>query len=277
MKKLIIILCFVALISLHFSDAYIPLEVNDNKINMDETQSGDGIFTFNKEITDSEIDKLLDKTIVFNGAEYDIEEEILVNLEVDLDKGYKNDVKYSYVFSESIDLTKASIYNPLEIEVIGEKLKIVDIVLDDSFKVEVGKEYEFDSGDSISAFDKGIKLVRVGSAGAIVVDVDGVTQTIASNSIKTINGIEIFNKWTYYDSNNQAASSAVLIVGKEVFKTYKGGDSYEGNPLWGWYIGNLKDKSGHYIGVKNNPDWNKIDSEKCVNLQMGIWIFVCLI
>ncbi len=44
-----------------------------------------------------------------------------------------------------------------------------------------------------------IKLESVGSSGAIVVSVDGVTETISSGNTETVNGIGIFNKETYYE------------------------------------------------------------------------------
>lgn len=48
------------------------------------------------------------------------------------------------------------------------------------------------------AYNKNIELIDVGSAGAVIVSVDGVQDTISAGATKNINGVEITNKWTYY-------------------------------------------------------------------------------
>ncbi|MBU1255721.1 hypothetical protein KKH35_02525, partial [Patescibacteria group bacterium] len=112
---------------------------------------------------------------------------------------------------------------------------------------------------------------------------------------ETVNGIEITNDETFYDSNNQAASAATLIVGKDAQETYKDGDAYPGedkdNPDWVWNTGNLNDKSatttsttaeftGPYMGVENNFIFND-DSDnppkvgECIDLPNN-YISLCL-
>ena len=259
------ILIFVLMVSLVSA---VPVKVENKNIELTEIQ--DNLFT--KIITDADgVDRLLDATMIFQGSEYDIEEILPVNIEVDLDKGYENDVKYYYIFSETIDLTKATQLDPLEIKFLGKTLKIVGVTTD-SITGFVGENYPLDSGDTFVVDGKPIKLVRVGSGGAIVVDVDGVTETIKSEETKNVNNVNIFNLETYYNSNNQAASAAEISVGE--FKTYKNGDSY--NSDWNWVIGNLNEKSatiipdkevkGPFIGVKNKPAWKDLDSENCFGL-----------
>lgn len=65
--------------------------------------------------------------------------------------------------------------------------------------------------DNVIISDKNIKLLRVGLERAIIVDVDGITETISSGSTKTVSGIEIVNDETFYDNDNEVASSATII------------------------------------------------------------------
>ena len=250
-------------------------------------------YTMDIELADDDIDNLLDGTISFQGAEYDVEEFIEINqagnavsAETSLtsaEDDYQTDVvlevardsiKYYYAFSESIQVNITTSSDPLNIKFLGKTLKITDI--DDNtegkFTAYVGSEYFLDSGDSVVASGKTVKLVRVGSAGAIVVDVDGVTETLSSSTTKTINGIEIVNDETFYDSNNQAASSASLIIGKDAQETYKDGDAFAGedkdNPDWVWNVSNIKESTlsttasttaeftGPFFGIENDFIYN---------------------
>ena len=63
---------------------------------------------------------------------------------------------------------------------------------------------------------KNIALVRVGSANAVIVDVDGALETISANQIKTIysstNNIEIKNKETFFEDYDSPSNAATLII-----------------------------------------------------------------
>ena len=274
-------------------------------------------YTMDIELADDDIDNLLDGTISFQGAEYDVEEFIEINqagnavsAETSLtsaEDDYQTDVvlevardsiKYYYAFSESIQVNITTSSDPLNIKFLGKTLKITDI--DDNtegkFTAYVGSEYFLDSGDSVVASGKTVKLVRVGSAGAIVVDVDGVTETLSSSTTKTINGIEIVNDETFYDSNNQAASSASLIIGKDAQETYKDGDAFAGedkdNPDWVWNVSNIKESTlsttasttaeftGPFFGIENDFIYND-DSDnppkvgECIDLPNN-YVSICL-
>jgi len=286
MKKFPIIL-IIFLINLAFAEAYIPLNIDGKTVNIEGIKSADeGIFLFNKIMTDEDVEKLRDSAITFQSSDYDIEENVMMNIKVDLEKGYKSDIGYYFMFSEPIDATKATRSRPLEIRFLGKNLKILDA---DNDEITVyNTDYEdlfFNSGDRIEKDGKIIRLARVGSGGAIVVDVDGVTETIASGATETVNGIDIVNEETHYDSNNQAASAANLIISKDLFKTYKNGDEYPDNPQWKWDINNLNEKAptiildnelkGPYIGVKYDSSWEKLNEEACVNLPNN-YLSICL-
>jgi len=274
-------------------------------------------YTFDQALADDDIEGLLDSTITFQGVEYDVEELLVINqagnpLTVEtsltsLEDDYQTDVvmevardsiKYYYAFSESIQANKTSVSDPLEIKFLGKILKIIDVddTTEGKFTAYVGSEYFMDSGDLAVVDGKTVKLVRVGSAGATVIDVDGVTETISSGSTRIINGIEIINDETYYDSNNQAASSATLIIGKNAQETYKDGDAYieedKDNPDWVWNVGNIKDStisttdstsaefSGPYFGIENDFIYND-DSDnppkigECIDLPNN-YLRICL-
>ncbi|MBI2508185.1 hypothetical protein HYV89_04485 [Candidatus Woesearchaeota archaeon] len=259
----------------------------------------------------------MDGTITFQGAEYDIEEFLEINqagnkVSVDTsltssEDDYQTDVvlevardaiKYYYAFSEAIQVNKTTSSDPLSIKFLGKTLKITDVDddTDGKFTAYVGSEYFMDSGDSVVVNGKTVKLVRVGSAGAIVVDVDGVTETISSGSTKTVNGVEIVNDETFYDSNNQAASSASLILGKDAQETYKDGDAYAGedkdNPDWVWNVSNIQasttsttpsttaEFTGPFFGIENDFIYND-DSDnppkigECIDLPNN-YVSICL-
>ena len=280
--------------------------------NISDTQT----YTLDQELADDDISSLFDGTINFQSSDYDTAEVLEINqagnaVEVATsltasEDDYQTDVvleiardsiKYYYTFDETINVNKTTSSDPLEIKFLGKTLKVTDIDDDTEgkFTAYVGSEYFLDSGDSVVASGKTVKLVRVGSAGAIVVDVDGVTETLSSSTTKTINGIEIVNDETFYDSNNQAASSASLIIGKDAQETYKDGDAFAGedkdNPDWVWNTGNLKDGTatttsttgeftGPYLGIENDFVYND-DSDnppkigECLDMPNN-YVSICL-
>ncbi|MEK6934703.1 MAG: MopE-related protein [Nanoarchaeota archaeon] len=68
-----------------------------------------------------------------------------------------------------------------------------------------------DVGDRFVIDEKTITLENVGEGGAILVDVDGVRESISASNTKTVNGIEITNDETYY-TNEVSERSAILIL-----------------------------------------------------------------
>ncbi|MBI2105431.1 hypothetical protein HYT56_01175 [Candidatus Woesearchaeota archaeon] len=315
MKKLIFL--GIILISLIFANNVLAESSVVEDIPLGSNISDTQTYTFNQELTDADIPDLLDGTITFQDAEYDVEEFLelnqagnsikietsLTSSEDDYGSGIffevsRDSIKYYYAFSEAIQVNKTTSSDPLTIKFLGKTIKITDI--DDStegkFTAYVGSEYFMDSGDSVVVEGKTVKLVRVGSAGAIVVDVGGVTDTISSGSTKTVNGIEIVNDETFYDSDNQAASSATLIIGKDAQETYKDGDAYVGenpdDPDWIWNVNNIKsgnfattssttaEFTGPYFGIENDFIYND-DSDnppsvgECLNLPNN-YLSICI-
>ncbi|MBI4009881.1 MAG: hypothetical protein HY361_01640 [Candidatus Aenigmarchaeota archaeon] len=280
--------------------------------NISDAQS----YTMDIDLADDDIESLIDTAITYQSSDYDVEEVVLINqagnavtVETSLtssEDDYQTDVvleiardsiKYYYAFSETIEVNKSTSSDPLEIKFLGKNLKItgVDDTDNTKFTANVGAEYFLNSGDSVVVESKTVKLSRIGSGGAIVVDVDGVTETIGSGATKTVNGIEIKNDETFYDSNNQAASAATLIVGKDAIETYKDGDAFVGedkdNPDWVWNTNNLNSKlattisttaefTGPFLGIENDFIFND-DSDnppkvgECVDLPNN-YVSICL-
>ena len=273
-------------------------------------------YTLDVELGDDDVESLLDTEITFQSSDYDIEELLEINQAgnavvvatslTSSEDDYQTDVvleiardaiKYYYVFSETIQPNDSTSANPLEVKFLGKTLKLTSIDDTDNtkFTAQVGAEYFLNSGDSVVSEGKTVTLSRVGSGGAIVVDIDGVTETVPSSSTETINGIEITNDETFYDSNNQAASAATVIVGEDAQETYKDGDPYVGedddNPDWVWNTNNLNSKAatttdttaeftGPYLGIENDFIYND-DSDnppkvgECIDLPNN-YVSVCI-
>jgi hypothetical protein len=205
-------------------------------------------------------------------------------------------IKYYYAFDESIKLNSTTSSDPLNIKFLGKTLKItsIDSSTNTKFTAYVGTEYFMDVDDSVEVNGKTVTLKNVGSGGAVVVDVDGVRETISASSTETVNGIEITVDETFYEED-KAQRSATLIVGKDSQETYKDGDAYVGedtdDPDWVWDIGNLNTQSsttinsnsahsGPYIGIENDFVWNDasdnpISVGECVDLPNN-YVSICL-
>ena len=277
-------------------------------------------YTLDQELSDDDVSSLFDGEINFQGSTYDTSEVLEINqagnaVEVvtsltSSEDDYQTDIvlevakdsiKYYYIFDEAISVTNTTSSDPLEIKFLGKTLKITDTddTTSNKFTAYVGAEYFLNSGDSVVVSGKTVKLVRVGSAGAIVVDIDGVQETVSASQTKTINGIEVKNDETFYDSNNQAASAANLVVGKDAIETYDDGDAYVGedkdDPNWVWNVGSISgtdaaitstttkttaEFTGPYFGIENDFIYND-DSDnppkvgECIDLPNN-YVSICI-
>jgi len=220
---------------------------------------------------------LQDTSISFQDDTYDVHEEIIVadntgsptspSVETSLtandwDMGSnvylllnKDSLVYRYVFDESIDLTKASSDEPLEINFLGKTLVITNVSLGTTqITVRVAEEYPLFVGDSVTVNGKKVTLKNVGSSGtSAVVDVDGVTSTVGTSS-KTVNGLKVQVKETFY-SDTMSERMATLLIGTDTVKTFSDKDPYIGEdkntPNWVWDLSGLT-ASPRYIGIEND-------------------------
>ncbi|MBS3095701.1 hypothetical protein J4231_03400, partial [Candidatus Woesearchaeota archaeon] len=213
----------------------------------------DNSTTLDKEIGPTKLDSLFDGTITFKSTDYDVKEELvsgqspsagtetfvtvatsLTSSEDDYETGVfleavRDSLKYYYIFDDTIMINSSTTTDPLTIKFLGKTLKVTNVPNDDGtkFTAYVGGEYFMQVGDSVEVEGKKVSLDNVGSSSAIVVSVDGVTETISSGSTKTVNGIEIVNDEVFYEDNKDQRS-ATLIIGKDASDTYKDGDAYVG-------------------------------------------------
>ena len=256
-------------------------------------QSGIG---FDKVLEDDDIAILQDKKINFKSSDYDIREVVLLGpgspsietsltssdddykTDVVMETGARNTIKYIYVFDDSINIGNATTSNPLTLKFLGKTLKIVSTDSDTKFTAYVGAEYFLSSGESVVVSGKKITLKNVGSTGSVVLDVDGVTETISSGNTETVNGIEITNDEAFYTSAGVDQTAASLVIGKDASDTFSDGDYYPGGDetcdnndpkdvdCWLWTAAGLRTTgtttiqesnvtsqvAGTYVGVKND-------------------------
>ena len=287
---------------------------DSDDIRIGHSIASDGDTTnFDQELDDSDMPHLLDTTINFKSSDYDVSEKLVLgqagtaNVTVQgsltsSEDDYETDIvleaerdaiKYYYVFDEAIQPNKTTTADPLEIKILGQTIKITSIDSDTKITARVGAEFFMNVGDIVTVSGKKITLDNVGSGGAIVVNVDGVTETIPSATTETVNGIEINNDETFYEDNKEQRS-ATLIIGTDAVETYKDGDAYvgedENDPDWVWNLANLHldisttttttaEFTGPIIGVENDFVWND-DSDnppgvgECIDMPNN-YISIC--
>ncbi len=224
-------------------------------------------FGFDWGFIDSDISSLQDTQINFQNKLYDVHEEMVLSkyspsVEISLtsqDDDYTSNVfletrskgiKVFYVFDDKINVSKATSSNPLEINFLDKKIKIINVGSDHKFTALIGGEYFMDVGDTVTVNGKNITLQNVGEGGSVLVDVDEVRATIPAETEVVVNGISIYNFETYY-TNELSERSAVLNIGNDALVTYQDGDAYigedENDPDWEWSIANLRDDASTTI------------------------------
>ena len=252
--------------------------------------ANDSTFAIDWQLDDGDIESFIDTEVTFQSDKYNIHDEALIGrtspvVETSLtstDDDYETNLfmeakgsalQYYIVFDEPINISKTTSTDSFEVKFLGKNLKITGVdIAKNQFTASVGSEFFMDAGDTVTVEGKKVTLVNVGEGGSVVVDVDGVLDTISSAATRTINGIEIKNDDTFY-TNEKSERSASLIIGTDAVKTYKDGDAYVGededDPNWVWNFNNLgvsastvvtnstTDPGGPFIGVKN--DFVKID------------------
>jgi hypothetical protein len=215
---------------------------------------------------------LQDTSVDINGTSINTHDEINLDgasglkLVTSLTKGYEDyatdvftevnagDLEYCYVFDEDINLsTEVSSDQPLEIEFLGQNLKINSIDADNKLTAVAGKEVYLNAGDSTVVEGKKITLDRCG-ADSIVVTVDGQPATINGGQTKTVNGIKIKADQIFNDDGIQY-DSATLIIGADTTKSYADGNAWIGqdtsNPDWTWKLSGLTATTGQVLCVQN--------------------------
>ncbi|MBU4352723.1 MAG: hypothetical protein KKA65_00915 [Nanoarchaeota archaeon] len=242
---------------------------------------------FDITIQDDDISSLFVGAINFQGTEYDTSEELqlcsaysepYIATSLMSDDDYHRDVffemnkdvlKLAYKFDEFIDLTTATISDPLIIDFLGYNLKIFD-VQDNQFSNLGGVEYLLNAGDSVEVLGKTVTLENVGSNSAQI-SVDGVSQSISVGSTITIEGIDVYMLYVISRTELEE-SSAAFIAGENIIQTYRDGDAFIGedlnDPNWVWDIRNLAQNGTSMYADCNDANDNlilRIENDMALN------------
>ena len=239
--------------------------------------ANDTTFSLDWELDDGDIESFMDTELNFQSESYNLHDELIIgedspalatslsSTEDDYESNVfletkREKIKYFVVFDEAINVSLATSDDPLEFKFLGKTLKIIDVpdLFTDKLTANVGSEFFMDAGDTVTVDGKKVTLVNVGEGGAIVVDVDGVLETISSSSTKTVNGIEIKNDETFY-TNEKSERSASLVIGEDAVDTFQNDDEYigepENQPDWKWVIANLGAKASTSIAnASSDPE-----------------------
>ncbi len=260
----------------------------------------DNTYGWSSALTDSDVPSLLDSEVSIDigsvSDDYSVHEEIVfaagsrlatgVNVTTPgddfKDKVFielpQKSITYRYVFDEAVKggnyLANASNNEPVTLNILGNELEIT-AATGTTFTAKIGKEIALKVGESstvaVAGVTKTVKLINVGSGGAIIVEVDGVQDTISSGSTKRINEVRVKNDETFY-STTFSERQATLIVGEDTTKTYKTGDEFigqdEDDPNWVWQLNNLNgaDDSGK---PKINVTWDQTWTDDDEVLYVG--------
>ena len=253
---------------------------------------------FDQTLQDDDIANLFDGTIDFQGTSYDTSEELSIadrtdpapetsltsadddyETDIYLEVKARNTIRFSYRFDEGISLQAATTTSPLEIDFLGNPLKITSVDSSGSkFTAYVGEEDYLSAGDSVdvdvNGVTKTVTLTDVSSTSAVV-DVDGESKIISSGSTQTVNGVEITVD-SVFSRTERSESSANLIIGAESSETYQDGDAYTGedqdSPMWIWSLQALySNGTAMNLSIKNDFIYNDLDSGAvavgdCINL-----------
>lgn len=249
---------------------------------------------FDQELDDGDLSCLQDSSITFQSTSYDMQDQIYFNGTTSESKGpvlrtslnssdddYESNVYmeiergavgYYYLFDKAINISKTTTSNALKIDFLGTTLKIVSVTDKDTFTAYVGEEVFLNVGDSTVVEGKTVTLQNVASGSSpqsVIVDVDGVTETVSGSTTETVNGIQITVDETFY-SDTLAERSATLVVGETSSKTYNDGDAYIGedetDPDWVWDVDGL-----NKLAVGDKLDSNTDGADIAGGPTLGIY------
>lgn len=203
----------------------------------------------------------------------------------------RGSIKLYYTFDNGIDLTKATKQNPAKITFLGKTFHIFNVQAN-QFSAFTGDSRLLKVGDVIDINEKQARLAQVGSNGAIIIDVDGQVAVIQRGGTQEINGVQVTNQESFYDSNNLLNNIAEVVIGEQSLRTIIDGEYYSNsNKEWRWNIGGLTSAiptltatdtefSGPFIGVENEIEYlsdsdNPPKIGECINLPES-YINICL-
>lgn len=194
--------------------------------------------------------------IEFDGEDYDYETRIVFteSLQVlhsgceDADTDFESKValvmneggavKYEFVFDDDFPWEDVTDDDSIEIPFMGKVIKVVKAE-DDSLRLVYGEEIFMDAGDEYLAGDKVVLFEKAVGGDTVLVQVDGVRDTIEEDDTEKVNGVEIFVE-AVADDEGIEYDSAKLFIGVKAHDTVDDGDAYfgqdEDDPAWVWAI-----------------------------------------
>jgi len=212
---------------------------------------------FKTVLTDRDVANLFDGEVSFNGEDYEVHEEIRlgnsklrVQTSLGGDDDYDsypyievgvNDIIYMYVFDDEIDTGDVDDDTYLNVEILGQDMKIVGFGSDE-ITVRLAEEKTMFVGDSESIDGYTIELINVNDDAALIKVTKGSsteTKTIDEGTERSILGLDVRVE-SVWNEEIKSERSAQVAFGPEVTKTYSDGDAFigqdEDDPLWVWTI-----------------------------------------
>ena len=200
-------------------------------------------------------------------------------------------IKLYYTFDNNVDLTKVTKNNPAQIQFLGKTFNIFS-VSGKQFTAFAGDSKLISGGQLIDVKGKSVRLARVGSNGAIIIEIDGEAGVIEKGGSEFINGLQVTNIDSFYDSSSLENNIAKIVVGTQSLITVSDGGYYSAdNQKWRWNIGDLsttgstvtsesEEFSGPFIGIENAFDYSSNDDDtprkgECINLPED-YMHICL-
>ncbi len=232
----------------------------------DKTVSIDAYYgqEINLVLGNNKLKKLLDTEIRFDGDYYDVSEEVTLIGQIqtsldDEDFGTSpyfviEEASYSYIFDDVIDISLINEDETLEVVILG-KTKEISKAESDSITLMSGEEYDLEVGKIKEILGKSVEITRIGKD-YIRVNVDGAIDTIYTDEIEGISGIEI--KLIHAMPDDDVPDLAVIQVAEDIEVEIEDGDDY--GPLFEWVI--EMDGSPQVIGVINREEFKYLDEEE---------------
>ncbi len=244
-------------------------------------------------LDDSDLTGFIDDEVEVNDIDYDVEETLSFTADAMIASSFKDAdfgedmalitkneeaIKYKYEFGDVLSFSEVSSDEPLEIDFMGEPLKITGLT-NDTVELSMAQKETLLEGESMTVGDYTVTLDRVGASAVRVTVTDGTnTQT------KVVSGTEGASEVEFGDVGNfkvdvvdgtifyiegSSDNSAKLELGEEITKTYDEEDGIVplGEPennndaTWVWEI--ASDGSGNLTSLtaKHNVQADDADEE----------------
>ncbi len=242
-------------------------------------------------LDDSDLTGFIDDEVEVNDTDYDVEETLSFTGDAKIASSFEDAdfgkdialvteneeaIKYKYEFGDVLPFSEVTSDEPLEINFMGEPLKITDL---DSSTIELSmaQKETLLEGESITVGDYTVTLDRVGASAVRVAVTDGTSTQTETISGESGDGVVEFDRvgdfkvdvvdGTIFYIEGSSDNSAKLELGEETTKTYDEGDGIVplGEPensddaTWVWEIasdgsGNLTSLTAEYNVQADDAD-----------------------